>query len=610
MFNGKIFVILCFILLPVAIGIMPVNSYSREYSQQSKKMEQTPPNHKLIVYQLLPRYFGNKKTLNKYYGSIEENGSGKFNDISDKALHEIKKMGFTHVWFTGIIEHATMTDYSAFGIKADDPDIVKGRAGSPYAIKDYYDVDPDLAVDVKNRMAEYEALIKRTHDNGLKVIMDLVPNHVARTYASDVKPASVRDFGQDDDKSKAFDPKNDFYYVPGQAFVVPRGYNPGGDEFKSPLKDGKFDENPAKATGNDVFSATPSINDWFETMKLNYGVDYQNGRSTHFDPVPPLWNKIFDILHYWSAKGVDGFRCDMVEMVPFEFWGWVIPKLKAEYSNVIFIGEAYNAGLYSKYIHVGKFDYLYDKVGLYDAVRHLTCNDPNSSTWDINRVWSQDTTGIDEHMLRFMENHDEQRIASSFFAGNPWLAIPGMIVTTTLSTGPVMVCSGQEVGEPAKGNEGFSGDDGRTSIFDYWGMPEHQKWMNNGKFDGGQLSDDQKKLRGFYSTLLNAVHNNEALSSGKFWELMMANEHQPGFDQHLYIFLRYTAKQRILVVTNFNRSERNIQVKLPDDLLKYLNLSGKAAFTDLLSGNKYNTGNIKEGVDLTLPASGGMLLSF
>src|ERR1700749_4967226 len=122
-------------------------------------------------------------------------------------------MGFTHVWFTGVIEHATMTDYSQYGIKADDPDIVKGRAGSPYAIKDYYDVDPDLAVDVKNRMAEYQALIDRTHANHLKVIMDLVPNHVARTYGSDAKPAGVRDFGQDDDQSQAFSAKNDFYYT-------------------------------------------------------------------------------------------------------------------------------------------------------------------------------------------------------------------------------------------------------------------------------------------------------------------------------------------------------------------------------------------------------------
>ena len=573
-------------------------------------MANSLPDNKLTIYQLLPRLFGNTNQRNKFYGSIEENGVGKFNHINDKALLEIKKMGFTHVWYTGVIEHATMTDYSQFGIKPDDPDVVKGRAGSPYAVKDYYDVDPDLAVDVTKRMAEYQALIGRSHQNGLKVIMDFVPNHVARTYASDAKPADVRDFGQDDDKSKAFDPKNDFYYTPGQSFAVPQGYNPGGDEFNSPLKDGRFDENPAKATGNDVFSPWPSINDWFETVKLNYGVDYQNGWQKHFDPVPPLWNKMLDILKFWAAKGIDGFRCDMVEMVPFEFWGWIIPKIKADYPELIFIGEAYDRGKYHDYIYTGKFDYLYDKVGLYDSIKRLTRNEYGASTWEINAIWNNECKNIGVHMLRFMENHDEQRIASPDFAGNPWLAVPGMIVTATLHKGPVMIYFGQEVGEPASGAEGFSGNDGRTSIFDYWGVPEHQKWLNNGNWDGGQLSADQKRLRKFYSKLLNVVRDNEALHTGEFWELMVANEHQPGFDQRLYIFIRYTDKQRILVITNFNRDERRIQIQLPADLINILQLSGKTEFADLLSPAKFATDNIADGVSITLSAMNGMLLQF
>ncbi|HEY0245202.1 MAG TPA: alpha-amylase family protein [Mucilaginibacter sp.] len=566
-------------------------------------------NHKLIIYQLLPRLFGNTNTTNKTYGSIEENGVGKLNDINDKALQEIKKMGFTHVWYTGIIEHATMTDYSAQGIKPDDPDVVKGRAGSPYAVKDYYDIDPDLAVDVKNRIAEFEALVKRTHNNGLQVIIDFVPNHVARTYASDMKPAGVRDFGEDDDKTQAFDPKNDFYYVPGQSFMVPDGYNPGGDEFNSPLKDGRFDENPAKATGNDIFSASPSINDWFETAKLNYGVNYSTGQK-YFDPVPPLWNKLYNILLYWAAKGVDVFRCDMVEHVPFEFWGWLVPKLKAEVPNILFIGEAYDAGKYRDYIFNGRFDYLYDKTGLYDAIRKLTADPYNASTWDINRVWNQDCGGIDQHMLRFMENHDEQRIASPFFAGNAWLAVPGMIVSATLSTGPVMIYCGQEVGEPAADGEGFSSADGRTTIFDYWGVPEHQKWLNNGQFDGGGLSDDQKKLRNFYITLLGVASANEAFSLGKFYELLLANQHRGGFDERIYCYLRYTDQQRVLAIVNFDRTPRQLNVLLPDDLLSQLNLNGTVELTDLLSGTKYATDNIHNGLDISMPQSSGMLLLF
>jgi glycosidase len=564
---------------------------------------------KLIIYQLLPRLFGNINTTNKYYGSIEENGCGKFNDISTKALAEIKQLGTTHIFYTGVIEHSTMTDHAAFGIKTDDPDVVKGRAGSPYAVKDYYDVDPDLAADITNRMAEFEAMIKRTHESGLKAIIDFVPNHVARTYASDVKPDGVRDIGQDDDNNKAFDPKNDFYYIPGQAFVVPEGYNPGGDNFSSPLKDGKFNENPAKATGNDVFNASPSINDWFETVKLNYGIDFTDSKKTYFDPPPPLWNKLYDILDFWAKKGIDGFRCDMIEYVPVEFWAWLIPKLKAAHPGLIFIGEAYKVGLYKLYINSGKFDYLYDKVGLYDALKRLIRNQGDGTTWDINSVWNNETRGIDSHMLRFLENHDEERIANNAFAGNPWLAVPGMIVTATLNTGPVMIYSGQEVGEPANGTQGFGGSP-RTSIFDYCGIPEHQKWYNNGQCDGGQLSDEQKHLRNFYSKLLNVVLSNEALNSGEFYELMLANEHQPNFDQHLYIYLRYTSNKRVLVIANFARYERPFQVMFPDDLLQKLNISGSIEFTDLLSDANYATNDISQGLDVIIPANAGLLLSF
>ena len=566
-------------------------------------------DNKLIIYQVLPRLFGNTNTTNKYYGSVEENGCGKFNDFTDHALSAIKNLGITHIFYTGVIEHATMTDYSQFSIKTDDPDIVKGRAGSPYAIKDYYDVDPDLAVDVNNRMVEFEAMVKRTHDAGLKAIIDFIPNHVARTYHSDTKPAGVKDLGENDDNTKAFDPKNDFYYICGQPFQVPQGYNPGGDEFHSALKDGKFDENPAKATGNDVFSAAPSINDWFETVKLNYGVDYLNNHKTYFDPVPPLWDKLFDILDYWAKKGIDGFRCDMIEMVPVEFWGWLIPKLKGVYPDLIFIGEAYQVWQYNRYIFDGKFDYLYDKVGLYDGLKKLIRNEDNATAWDINNVWNNQCVNIDANMLRFLENHDEERIANGDFAGNAWLSVPGMMVTATLNVGPVMIYSGQEVGEPAGQSLGFSSTT-RTSIFDYCGIPQHQKWLNNGLCDGGQLSEDQKNLHAFYSNLLNTVLASEALRNGKFYELMVANEHQPGFNMRLYIYARYTAQQRVLVIANFNRSQQNITVKLPDDLLNQLHVSGITQFKDLLSDTKYSTNNIAEGINISLQPTSGLLLEF
>jgi len=539
---------------------------------------EVPQDHKLVIYQLMTRLFGNKVALNKPYGTIGENGCGKFNDITDKALDEIKKMGVSHVWYTGVIEHATMTDYTAAGIPADDADVVKGRAGSPYAIKDYYDVAPDLAVVVKNRMPEYEALIKRTHDHGLKVIMDFIPNHVARSYKSDAKPIDVVDLGATDDKTKAFAPNNHFYYLPGKSFVVPANYSPLGP-LKGPREDGKYTETPAKATGNDVFSEAPSINDWFETVKLNYGVDYVNGRKTHFEPIPDTWKKMRDILVFWTGKNVDGFRCDMVEMVPVEFWAWVIPELKKTKPNLIFIGEAYNPKEYKTYLEKGKFDFLYDKVGLYDGVRRLMTG--GGTTEDITKVWKEESNGFSSHMLRFLENHDEQRIASKEFATDPKRAIPAMTVSATLGSGPVMLYFGQEVGEPGAGAEGFSSEDGRTTIFDYWGVPEHQKWLNQGKFDGAKLSPEQKSLRAFYARLLTVTSTNEAIRRGRFYELQDANNLGKEYNQrHLYAYLRYTDKQQVLVVVNFSADKTyRPTINIPAEALKAAGLTPTKFYT-------------------------------
>lgn len=530
---------------------------------------------KPIIYQLLPRLFGNQQSNNIPFGTIEQNGSGKFNDISFKALDGLKELSVTHVWYTGVVAHASLTDYSAFGIKPDDADVVKGRAGSPYAIRDYYDVDPDLAVEVKNRMAEFEALISRTHQKELKVIIDFVPNHVARHYHSLAKPAGVEDFGFRDDVNKSFSPANDYYYVPGKSFVVPA--NEGNPNPLTALKDGQFEENPAKATGNNVFSQSPSNGDWYETVKLNYGVDYGNGEKKYFDPIPPVWTKMRDILEYWAKKGVDGFRCDMAEMVPVAFWVWVIPEVKKQYPNLIFIGEAYNPAVYKEYLYTGHFDYLYDKVGLYDGLKKLIRNEPGASVKDISKVWQVESAGFGDKMLRFLENHDEERIASAGFAGNAAYAIPAMVVSATLSAGPVMLYFGQEVGEPGKGIEGFGGEDNRTTIFDYWGVPEHQKWMNKGAFDGGLLNPEQQKLRTFYQQLMKVSGSSEAVLKGDILEVPLQTE-------KAYAFIRYTGNQRLLIVANFDRDQSVIQeLNVPENLLKGRNI---LQAIDLLTGTK------------------------
>lgn len=517
---------------------------------------------KFVIYQLFTRLFGNQKTTNKVYGTIEENGCGKFNDIDDTALAALRDFGVTHLWYTGVLEHATLTDYSQFGINPDHPLIVKGIAGSPYAVKDYYDVDPDLAVDVPNRMLEFESLVARTHTHGLKVIIDFIPNHVARQYHSDVRPEGVRDFGEDDDNTVNFSPSNNFYYIPNHDFVVPEGHQP-------PLPvTTPYHERPAKATGNDVFQAQPSQFDWYETVKLNYGVDYLNGRSRHFDPIPSTWLKMRDILIFWTRKGVDGFRCDMAEMVPVEFWGWVIPEVKKENPAVIFIAEIYNPSEYRNYIYTGQFDYLYDKVGLYNSLRRMI--EGHGSAADITRIWQHESGDFSEHMLRFLENHDEQRIASRYFAGNPWTALPAMVLSATLHTGPLMLYFGQELGVDPTQQEGFQGEDGRTTIFDYWGVPEFQQWVNGGQFNEELLTTEQKTLRQFYGNLNAFVLKNEAVYAGGFYDLQYVNANGQSFNYDgniIFSYLRHTDNQKILFVYNFDESLTvETLIKVPQDV--------------------------------------------
>lgn len=560
-------------------------------------------SEKLIIYQMMVRLFGNKEITNKTHGTIIENGSGKFKDIDNKALVELKKLGISHIWYTGVIEHATVTDYTAFGIKQDDPDIVKGLAGSPYAIKDYYDVNPDLAIDVPNRIKEFEALIKRTHQNGLKVLIDFVPNHVARTYNSDAKPKDVIDFGSNDLKTESFNTQNDFYYIPGKKFIVPSGTNPGGDNFKHPMKDMFFDEPVAKATGNNVFSEKPSLNDWSETIKLNYGIDYSHNEKKYFAPIPPVWLKMRDILIYWAQKDVDGFRCDVAEMVPVEFWSWVIPEVKRVKPSIVFIAESYDPSSYQKFLSIGQFDYLYDKVGVYDALKRLIKQDPKANVDDLSKLTIEQASFRDK-MLFFLENHDEERIASKGFAANPWHAVPAMVVSATLSGGPVMIYFGQEVGEPGVGIEGFSGEDNRTSIFDYWGVPEHQKWMNNGLFDGAKLSSDQKKLREFYAKLLNFSNNNSAITQGEFREL----KNQQGFDNQHYAYIRLSQKKKIVVLCNFNKDKSlKTIINLPNDIIQSMK---KLEFTNVLTGDIIKVKNIQSGIPIDVPAMGAWILEF
>ena len=558
--------------------------------------------NKMVIYQVFPRWFGNLRPSPVMNGSLAENGVGKFSAFTPLALSKIKELGVTHVWYTGVIEHATKTDYTMFGIRKDHSAVVKGKAGSPYAIKDYYDIDPDLADNIQNRMSEFEDLVKRTHEAGMKVIIDFVPNHVARQYFSDAREPFVEDLGQTDNVSKAFDVNNNFYYLPGQTLTL--RFDPQREE------DFAYSEFPAKVTGNNHFDAYPSQNDWYETVKLNYGVDYMHGGACHSNTIPNTWEKMLEILLFWADKGVDGFRCDMAEMVPVEFWNWVIPQVK-KVRDVIFIAEVYNPDEYRNYIYTGHFDYLYDKVGLYDTVRAVMCGQAPAS--NISHCW-QSLEGIQKNMLNFLENHDEQRVASDFFAGDARPGIPGMIVSAAMNTNPVMIYSGQELGERGMDAEGFSGRDGRTTIFDYWSVESLRNWNNNGLFDGAKLTPAERSLREMYAKLLNVVRSEPVIVEGAFYDLMYANSGNPYFNPNRqYAFLRKWKNEVLLVVVNFDRADQCVWVNIPVEAFKALDFEDNkpAELTDLLTGETtISTLTDAYPYQVKLPAYSGKMLKF
>ena len=552
-------------------------------------------SHKIIVYQIFTRLFSNRNTARIENGSLTENGCGKMNDFTPTVLKNIRAMGVSHIWFTGVIRHATQTDYSAYGIPTQHPEVVKGRAGSPYAIADYYDIDPDLAEDVPNRMKEFEALVERVHQAGMKVIIDFVPNHVAREYKSICKPEGVKDLGEEDDTSMHFSTKNNFYYCWGQPLDLS---SISHSTLHTPHS--TYSENPARATGNDQFSNQPSANDWYETVKLNYGIDYcdAGGRSEHFSPIPNTWGKMTDILLFWAGKGIDGFRCDMAEMVPAAFWTWATDKVKYQYPEMLFIGEVYDPNQYRTYIGAG-FDYLYDKVGMYDCIRDVICG--KRSTTDITSQW-QATDDIRDHMLYFLENHDEQRIASDFFAGKAEKGIPGLIVSVLLQQNPFMLYAGQEYGERGMDEEGFSGKDGRTTIFDYWCVDTLTRAEQR------KLTKEEKALKAMYDKVLNIARSEKSVAEGASFDLMYVNQQY----QRQYAFLRKSDTEVLLVVANFEEQSADMDVMIPAHAFDYLQIKEKNAIaTDLLSGKKKRIVLRRdETVSMQLPPLGAVVLKF
>ena len=550
---------------------------------------------KPIIYQILPRLWGNDKTRPKRNGTLADNGTGKMSDINNRTLEYLKWLGCSHVWFTGILRHSTQT--SEAGCTPSHPQFVKGNAGSPYAICDYYDVNAYLADDPDKRMEEFEALIKRSHDAGLKVIMDFVPNHVSRDYGK-VNPSKGHPvLGAEDDRSVHWRPENDFFYYPGQRLTlpspVPAGYEP-------------YEEFPAMATGNNCYNANPGVNDWYETVKINYGDDHT-----------PTWDKMYDIIDFWASKGVDGFRCDMVELVPKSFMKWMIAKAKAAHPSVIFIAEVYKKEEYNEYIRSVGFDYLYDKSGLYDTLKSIVDKSVNDngmpvelwqSTSGITRNW-QFLGDIQPYMLNFLENHDEQRFASEFFGGDAMKTLAPLYVSLFLNTAPFMIYFGEEVGEKGMDHEGFSGRDGRTTIFDWWSIASVRrlrkmissgayKTLDAGKIAMAGLERGEAELFCRFAEAIRTAAADEAVRKGSTYDLCYCNMSSDGFDKNRHFaFLRDYEEHTLLIATNFSQYEAKMKLVIPEHAFDWM---GIPVTEDLHPGKT---------IEVTVPPMDGVIVS-
>ena len=548
--------------------------------------------NKPIIYQMLPRLWGNDKVRPKKNGGLLENGTGKFSDIDTASLEYFKWLGCSHIWYTGIIRHSTQ---ESVGCIASHPQFVKGKAGSPYAICDYYDVNAYLADNPDERMLEFESLIKRTHEAGLKVIVDFVPNHVSRDYGKVGFLSEHPCLGADDNKNVHWAAENDFFYYPGQALVLPSESPKGIEPYK---------EVPAMATGNNCYTPTPGVNDWYETIKINY-CDFHTG----------TWDKMLDIVLFWAAKGVDGFRCDMVELVPTQFFQWLIKQVKEKYPEVIFIAEVYKKDLYTQYIREVGFDYLYDKSGLYDCLRAVVEKAVNDngmpvelwqSTTGITRSW-QFLNDLQPYMLNFLENHDEQRYASEYF-GKDSNSFAALYTSLYLNTAPFMIYFGEEVGEKGMEEEGFSGVNGRTTIFDWWSVGSIRrlrKLIAGGEYKNLSVSaltksglmPEEARVFARFAQATRFAANDLAITHGTTYDLCYCNYASDGFnkDRH-FAFLRDFEEHTLLVAVNFSMVPATMKLRIPQHAFEWM---------EITQTESLNTSTVLE---ITIPPMDGTIL--
>ena len=585
---------------------------------------------KPVIYQLVVRYFGNTTTANEPSGSLAVNGCGTFADIDRAALDSLRSLGATHVWLTGVLRQATLTDHGGLGLPPDDPDVVKGVAGSFYAVRDYFDVCPDYAVDPVHRLDEFRALVQRVHAAGMKALIDFIPNHVARGYHSVVRPDL--DFGIGDDTGRSFSPANHFFYVtdqPGEPLRLtkPAHWNPFGYVFDGhfPPENGS-PEHPVKVTGNNIPFTFLSTDPWYETIKLNYGYDFLK-QTAHYDPRPRTWDLADTILAYWQSFGVDGFRCDFAHYVPGEAWKFLVDRARQRDANVYFMAEAYpwqgsgDPVTHRYQLTDAGFDGVYDNLS-YDRLKNIYTGRGGQDDYDGHVTHL--TPAARQGSVQYLENHDERRIASPVVhdhgpnasgfgtADAGYLLAPLQYLS---GPGAVLVLNGQEIGEPGDDAEGFAVRDGRTTLFDYWAMPEFVKWVNGHAYDGGGLADWQKRLRQYYAGVLTLCQDPAVCGDG-FWGLKYVNRPETHGDcpEAFYSFARFDAAGRrlLLVVANFDRGRPATgRIRLPRELLDACGLSGPVSVRlrldrdgakDEAVGQFDTDGMVADGILTTVPA--------
>ncbi len=442
-----------------------------------KKLSTLPkPARAVTIYQVAPRTYaaqGNGAAL-----------AGKLSDMTTDRLREIRDLGIDYLWLTGVLEHAARAQ--------TDPDVVKGEAGSYYAIYDNWDVSSEIGT-----MADFEAVIERAHSVGLRVLIDFVANHTARLHRTDVVCKQHLDFGRGDRTEVAFDRDNNYYYMPNTSFTPPTQTGSAGS-------DGAFDtdiftpgiqlESPARVTGNDIVSPNPPISDWFETVKLNYGWDLINKRA-NYSPRPRTWNQMIDVARYWVEKGVDGFRVDFAHAVPIEFWRTFAAELKAVQPQVFLLAEAYETDYRMKLPGFTFYDMLdagFDSV--YNSAMYWAMHNQVQRPGDMRSAVPNRSPALAANIVnrgfqftQYLENHDEERVASRTFA--PWIgeraqrAELGLAYTAYLGLMPgnLLMHGGQELQEDASVFGSYAGDNGKTSIFDYVYQSQTRLWQSGNR---------------------------------------------------------------------------------------------------------------------------------